>query len=442
MISPSISASPPPPFAVIPPEAYISPEYARLEEQHIWRRVWQPACREEEIPEVGDFLTYDIVDDSIIVARTAPDTISAYYNVCAHRGRRLTTGCGHAKRFHCKFHGWQWTLDGENIRIVDRDDWGDKLNDADVRLGAVHVGTWGGYVFISMDPDPVPLREFLEPAAGMLRPFEIENMRFRWHKSAVIACNWKVALEAFNEGYHVQTTHPQMLRWVDDRTSSAAYGEHSTFGYPDTQTFGSGSPRLKRRLTDTRENLAEYYREMRTQLNATMTETIVASAQLLPDLPPHISPEETLAALFTTAREEDVKRGVHWPDITPEHMVAAGTDWHLFPNMIIIQAPTNVLGYRARPNGRDPDSCIFEAYALEKFPDGQAPTVATEYGVDTTDEAFWGKILLQDFQNMAEVQKGMKVNGFKGARPNPRQEIPVLNFHATLNRYILAGARE
>src|SRR6266568_1585859 len=73
----------------IPVEAYLSPEYARAERDKLWRKVWQQVDRVEEIPRVGDFLTYEILDDSIIVVRTAPDTIRAYHNVCAHRGRRL-----------------------------------------------------------------------------------------------------------------------------------------------------------------------------------------------------------------------------------------------------------------------------------------------------------------------------------------------------------------
>jgi hypothetical protein len=70
-------------------EAYISEEYARAERDRLWRKVWQQVGRVEEIPEVGNFLTYEILDDSIIVVRTAPDRIAAYHNVCPHRGRRL-----------------------------------------------------------------------------------------------------------------------------------------------------------------------------------------------------------------------------------------------------------------------------------------------------------------------------------------------------------------
>src|SRR5579859_117386 len=119
---------------VIGPEAYLSEAYARAENEKLWGKVWQVACRAEEIPRVGDYVTYDILDESIIVARVAVDRIAAYYNVCAHRGRRLTEGCGHTVRFVCKFHGWKWNLDGTNSEVLCREEWGDTLDDAYLKL--------------------------------------------------------------------------------------------------------------------------------------------------------------------------------------------------------------------------------------------------------------------------------------------------------------------
>jgi hypothetical protein len=104
--------------------------------------------------------------------------------------------------------------------------------------------------------------------------------------------------------------------------------------------------------------------------------------------------------------------------------------------MVFLQSPTNLLGYRARPDGDDPDRCIFEAYALERYPEGtEIPKIEIEYA-DNWRDIDWGLILAQDFQNMEEVQRGMKVRGFKAVRPNPIQEFAVINFHAMLNRFI------
>ena len=88
---------------VIPIEVYVSGEYLRAENDKLWPEVWRIACREEEIKNVGDYVSYDIPDESIIIVRSAPEKISAFYNVCQHRGRRLTSACGHANQFFSRF---------------------------------------------------------------------------------------------------------------------------------------------------------------------------------------------------------------------------------------------------------------------------------------------------------------------------------------------------
>jgi len=92
-------------------EAYTSEAYARAERDRLWRKVWQQVGRVEEIPEVGNYLTYEILDDSIIVVRTGPSEFKAHHNVCMHRGRRLVdtpqgakNACGRTKKsFVCGF---------------------------------------------------------------------------------------------------------------------------------------------------------------------------------------------------------------------------------------------------------------------------------------------------------------------------------------------------
>jgi hypothetical protein len=137
--------------------------------------------------------------------------------------------------------------------------------------------------------------------------------------------------------------------------------------------------------------------------------------------------------------EHAVSLGVAWPSITAEQMQQAGVDWHLFPNQIMLMGPTGLLGYRARPFGNDPEKCIFDVYSLQRYPEGQEPVVEQEWSQDLGDKAFWGLILTQDFDNVAEIQKGMKSMGFKGARPNPKQEVAVLNFHRSLVDFMDAG---
>jgi hypothetical protein len=175
-------------------------------------------------------------------------------------------------------------------------------------------------------------------------------------------------------------------------------------------------------------------------VNATTTETIVnAAKRLVDELPPGASLDEVSGHLVAAAMRDDAARGVIWPNIDPAHLAAVGIDWHVFPNTIILPSHTTALCYRARPHGYDPDSCIFEVSALERFPEGQEPQTEWVHQPDASEEK-WRLVLSQDFQNMPEVQRGMKSRGFPGARPNPSQELPVTHFNQTLAAYMGVGA--
>jgi phenylpropionate dioxygenase-like ring-hydroxylating dioxygenase large terminal subunit len=426
---------------IIGNEAYVSADYARAEGQKLWPKVWQVACREEEIPIVGDYVTYDIIDDSIIVVRADAMRIAAYFNVCRHRGRQLTEGCGNAKKLVCPFHGWAWNLDGSSLSVVRKDAWDGCLSDADLRLKDVRVDSWGGWVFVCMDADAPPLREWLEPAATMLDPFELQQMRYRWRQWLHFPCNWKVAIEAFNEGYHVAGTHPQLTKFSPKPTWSDGRGIHGVFGAATQEGTGGASAGASG-AADMREGLKHALNQLWEEVNATTTQTMVDVANLLPqELPEGTPAQEVQMHLMRRTVEEDAKRGVIWPQIDPAHFAASGNVWHLFPNTVIIHGPTFALCYRARPNGSDPNSCIFEVYALERFPEGAEPRADNLYKPEIT-EANWRKVLCQDFSNMEAVQKGLRSRGFDGTRPSPVEERAIVNFHRVLAIYIDAGGPE
>ncbi|MEU9456994.1 aromatic ring-hydroxylating dioxygenase subunit alpha [Streptomyces sp. NPDC048277] len=422
----------------VPKGDYIDPHYVRIEKERLWPDVWQVACREEEIPKAGNFLTFDIADDSIIVIRLTDGTIKAYYNACQHRGRRLTEGCGTAHNFFCRYHGWRWNLDGTVREVVDREDWGDRISDEDLRLKEPRVDTWGGYVFITMNPDAEPLRDYLAPLPEVFDAFEFEKFRFRWYKSVILPANWKTALEAFNEGYHVQTTHPQLLRVNDDLTDSGRFGRHSTFtGAEDNWPLGAPSRRLGQPFPkDLRPGVISFVELMEEQLKAIWTPRDLTAAHRLTselDETDGADPARVLGALMEFAAQEAEKDGSGWPKLTAENLIRAGQDWHIFPNLVFLPYPDGALWYRARPNGDDPDSCVFDIWSLVRYAPGAEPELKREFYPDWREHDGWGRILEQDFENLDAVQQGMKSRGFPGARPSPRQEMAISNFHRVLH---------
>lgn len=436
-----------------PVEAFISPEYAEAEKDLLWPKVWQMAGRVEDIPEVGDFFTYNICDESFIIIRSAEDTIRAFYNVCPHRGRQLVNTPddvnsvrGRKNNFVCGFHGWTFTKDGDNINILDEADWKGVLDDKSLTcLSQVKVDTWGGWIYINQDPDCESLRDFLGEAGRILDHFEFDKMRYKWRQWAIYPCNWKTAIEAFMEPYHVAGTHTQLLKYGDYYAFSKPYGLHGVSGFDERDASNKNSQsssvtRVGRKDQDPRISTYELIRETyETVNNASATQTLVDAAKRLVDELPEGTPgNEVIAHLMKSAKADDAARGVIWPEIPPEVMAEAGLAWSMFPNQTILQGVTFALCYRVRPYKGDPDRCIFEAYAIERFPEGEEPKPDWVYAEPTAEK--WGSVLAQDFANMEWVQRGMKSRGFRGTLPNPHQEQKITNFHRHLGRYMGTGA--
>jgi hypothetical protein len=254
-------------------------------------------------------------------------------------------------------------------------------------------------------------------------------------------CNWKVALEAFNEGYHVAITHYPLNRFGTSRFASRAAGKHGTF-FADTSDLlhATNAASTKKSFPpggDVARVLAGFNAYLKVAIDSNGSDSIRYAAQVLPTVvTPDMSPGDVSGKLMEMAAAIDAKRGVPWPPITPEQYAKGGIDWHIFPNMVLLPMASNCLGYRARPFENDPDWCIFEVYQLERMPESEVPKTENLRNDDIYDYAFWGEILLQDFQQMEGTYKGIKSSGFPGSRLNPKQETTINNFHRVYHEYL------
>ena len=435
-------------LATYPTDAFLSREYLEAEKRLLWPKVWQLVERLEDLPAVGDWLTYNVADESVIVVRVGEgdeaEAFNAFHNVCPHRGRQLisvpdgvhSVRGNSRKNFICGFHGWTYDLDGTNTYILDPQDWDDKLTPEMTCLSPVKVDCWGGYIYLNMDADCEPLAQYMGRAGEILSHFELSKMRYKWRQWAVYPCNWKTAIEAFLEPYHVAGTHTQLLAYGNYYALSKQYGWHSVSSY-DTRDSkfkmaeSSGTTRAGVG-DDPRRSTYELIRENYETVNfAASTETLVkAASRLVDELPEGTPAADVIAHWMKSAKADDAARGVVWPEVPSEIMAEAGLAWGLFPNQNILHGVTFALCYRVRPYGDDPNKCVFESYALERFPDGEVPQTVWVYAEPTAEN--WGSVLAQDFSNMEFVQKGIKSSGFRGPLPNPHQEQKVINLHRNL----------
>ena len=417
----------------VPRARYTSSEFAELEFERLWSRVWQVACREEEIAEVGAFSEYVIGDQSILVVRSGPDTIRAFHNTCLHRGTRLADGTGMFADacVQCRYHAWRYDLDGRLIEVVDRDEF-DPIP-PDTGLNAVQVGRWGGFVWICLDPGAPPLLDFLHPLPTVLAPYHLHRLRIRTYLSTVLPANWKVAVDAFNEGYHVQGTHPQLLPWTDDvGLEYEPLGIHAHYGrLPSARRQLRPSPRLG--LSEGEYDEGEILENFVAGLGGLFYRD---ERQLVEGIRATPADGETMLSRYQKGRREIlVARGVAVDEFADDQLTSA-EDVYFFPNMVGPIYPGIAIVFRVRPNGTDPDSCIKDTWFLQ-WPTPDKPFGRSErrFFPDWT-ERDWGEITNQDYANMEHVQIGMKSRGGPPLRLNRRQESNLLHMHKMIDRYL------
>jgi nitrite reductase/ring-hydroxylating ferredoxin subunit len=412
---------------------YTSPQFGALEFERLWSRVWQVACREDEITEVGDFCEYLIGDQSILVVRSAPDVIGAYYNTCLHRGTRLAEGSGHFddECIRCRYHAWRYDLGGKLIEVVDPDEFAPIPED--VCLGQVRVDRWGGFVWVCLDAGAPPLLEYLDPLPTLLAPYHLDRMQIRAYLSTVLPANWKVVVDAFNEGYHVQGTHPQILPWTDDVSLEyEPLGIHSHYGrLPNARRTLRPSPRLG--LAEGEYDEGEILASFVAGLGGLFYDDERALIERVRSAPPD---GESLLSRYQKGRRQLLTmRGVAVEEFTDDQLTSAD-DVFFFPNMVGPIYPGTAIIFRVRPNGLDPDSAIKDTWFLEWPSRDEGRKRARRRFYPDWTERDWGVITNQDYANMEHVQIGMKSRGGPGLRLNRRQEANVLHMHRMIDRYL------
>jgi nitrite reductase/ring-hydroxylating ferredoxin subunit len=451
MVSPAPAGSGAPEPQIITKEPYFSRAFMELEKERLWPKVWLLVCRENEVAGTGQFVTFDVADESIIVVRDHGGTLRAFFNVCQHRGRRLLAGTGRAGKIFCKYHGWRWNTDGSNDVIVDEGDWGGTICKKDVALKALKVDTWGGWVFVHMDAaNAEPLNEWLKPFNEAFRNYKFEDFGVRWHRQVTLPCNWKVALDVFIEGYHAPTAHRQFNPvGGDNRWTCKVHGVHSMFNYRGMPIIGepcenvhilpafAEDEQIFQKATDLRHKIHAYFDMLNRDTDALITDRRVrATKRLTEEVPADASYEQIMMAMDRFLREEGRKDGINWDNFTFEDLSMTGMDWHMFPNIALLPTEDGALMYRARPNGDDPDSCIYDIWSLERSPPGKAQTAPVQV-INHWRDIQWPRIFVQDFENLAELQAGIKSRGFRGGLANPIAELTCINFHKHVRQYVL-----
>jgi phenylpropionate dioxygenase-like ring-hydroxylating dioxygenase large terminal subunit len=392
---------------------YTSREFHELEKEKLWSRVWQMACREEDIPEVGDTCVYDIADLSFLIVRSAPHTIQAFYNACLHRGRQLRETDGNAVELRCPFHGYCWNLDGSLKQVpcewdfphVRADEWG---------LPEAKVGTWGGFVFINPDPDAGSLEDHLGELPQHFEKWPLEQRYKAVHVAKVFPTNWKVVQEAFMEAFHVVATHPQLLASIGD--ANTQYDWSGNFSRAITPN-GTPSPHIKYEPTE-----QEMFDAMSDRRLDEPPYVVLAEGQTARSFAGDGGRKRYAAVLGTDAAEQ-----------LSDAELNDSIYYTLFPNLHPWGAYNRIV-YRFRPHGDRHDMSIMECMYLEPYDTSKPkPPAVPIHWLDVDDD--WtdapelgqlARVFNQDSFNLPKVQKGLA---------SLRKDITLANYQETKIRH-------
>lgn len=411
-------------------ERYTSPALFQQEFEQLWPKVWQFACRLEHIPQVGDYYVYELGPNSFLVVNTEQG-IKAFYNACLHRGTKLRAeeGMGCAQELRCPYHGWTWGLEGELKRVPCAWDF-PHVKPEDYRLPEVRVATWGGFVFINMDDNAAPLEDFLEVLPAHFRDWDLGQRFTELHMAKVLPCNWKTALEAFLESYHVVETHPQLLQGTGDaNVQYDTYGDHVTRFYA---VGGVSSPHLEQPLSE-----QELVNSMLVGDRSVLTDEL------------RVQPGETARVVMARFLRKTLgsKYAVDLSAVSDAEMIDT-IEYHLFPNMVLFPGVSLPMVYRFRPLGSEVERCLFEIFFLRPLAEGQerpdAPEVChvaeeESYAVVPGMDPYLANVYDQDTANLKAQQQGFKASKKKGETLGNYQEVRIRHFHRTLDRYLQRG---
>lgn len=401
----NLRASAPPLLDTTPVRAanYIDPEFHRQEVAKVWSRTWQMACREEDIPKVGDYIVYEIADLSWLVVRTAPDTIKALRNVCLHRGRKLATHAGCTKSFYCQFHGFDWNIDGSfrnNPLRWDFPQWEGK----DMSLPEAKVATWAGFVFINPDKDAAPLAEVMDPMPQHFEPYDLANTYTAVHVRKKFPANWKVVAEAFMESHHALATHPQFMPYIADANSK--YDVFSPWVTRQVSAYGIASPFMDGKRAFTEQEILSLMLRGSGRLGSTKP--------ISPDLPPGMTARACMAQIrrdMLTAED-----GYDYSQASDAEMIDAIL-YNLNPNLSVWAGYALNLVYRWLPI--DVDHAWMEVRVLKRVPKGKSAPPPAELVTIGDDQpcasipalGLLGGVIDQDMDNLPHVQTGLKAGG-------------------------------
>jgi choline monooxygenase len=197
----------------LPAAWYVDERIARLEREQVFGANWIVVGRTDQAANAGQFFTFDLAGEPLIVVRGADQQLRAFYNVCRHHAAAVTTApSGIAQHLRCPYHGWTYGLDG-SLKGAPEFAGVCNFDRAENGLAPVQVATWDSFIFVNLNQEAPTLHSSLGELAGKI---STAGLRFFTRRSYTLACNWKVYVDNYLDGgYHVPHLHKALNSVLD-----------------------------------------------------------------------------------------------------------------------------------------------------------------------------------------------------------------------------------
>ena len=358
----------------LPGGRYTDPRFYELEIEHLWRRAWLLASHVDELPEVGCYRLWDNAGQPVLLVHGDDGEIRAFYNTCSHRGAPVVTEpSGKSPRLVCAYHAWTYGLDGALVGYRNPEDFG-RMERSCRGLRSIRCERFGNLVFVNFDDAAPSLLEWLGPVAEEWREFQFDKCRLMGRHIFDLDCNWKIAMEANTEVYHVPVIHRNTVAPIldDRRNVNTLYPNgHGRMVAPGPG--GSARPRLD----DARQRLPEI---------------------------------ETVGPIGRTCTQS----------------------YGVFPNWVSPLNDRTIPPLLFWPNGIS-KSRIETWTMVHDWGDGERPDILDQW--TNADGSELGAVLLEDTQFGEAIQKSVESYGFRGV-PLSYQEARIYHWHQFADQLI------
>lgn len=360
----------------LPNDWYTSRELFELEQRTLFREVWHCVGRVDQVAEPGAYFTTQVADEEIVVARGKDGVLRALSNVCLHRAGPVAVGCGRRNAFQCPYHGWTFDLDGK-LRHARGMEGTEHFDATEMRLPRFRAETWGPTVWVCLDEGAPSLAEWLGDITPRLANYDVDRLAFAGGRRWTIACNWKMYVDNYMEGYHIPFIHPGLAQSLSPTVYTYRLGQYTNEQYgAEPHPRGPGS-RVAGILGGTQE-----FRRLK---------------------PP-------MAGLDDTER---VGYYFHW----------------VFPLTTINFTPDGILIFRVRPIAPEVTESIFQWWLppAESFREKLLQAALVNFGHLVNTE---------DYEICQQAQRGMRSQVYHQGRYSGSQEMCLHHFHQLLTGHM------